>query len=41
MIVGLIKPENGKIFLDGKDITPFPMYKRAQKIKKELPKQLK
>mgnify|MGYP001467295987 FL=1 len=31
MIVGLIKPENGKIFLDGEDITPFPMYKRAQK----------
>jgi len=31
MIVGLIKPENGKIFLDGDDITPFPMYKRAQK----------
>tara|TARA_B100001029_G_C15018277_1_gene428837 strand:+ start:574 stop:1314 length:741 start_codon:yes stop_codon:yes gene_type:complete len=31
MIVGLIKPENGKIFLDGEDITSFPMYKRAQK----------
>ena len=31
MIVGLIKPENGKIFLDGENITPFPMYKRAQK----------
>ena len=31
MIVGLLKPENGKIFLDGEDITPFPMYKRAQK----------
>ena len=31
MIVGLIKPENGKIFLNGEDITPFPMYKRAQK----------
>ncbi len=31
MIVGLIKPENGKIFLDEEDITPFPMYKRAQK----------
>ena len=31
MIVGLIKPEKGKIFLDGEDITPFPMYKRAQK----------
>jgi len=31
MIVGLIKPENGKIFLNGEDITPFPMFKRAQK----------
>jgi lipopolysaccharide export system ATP-binding protein len=31
MIVGLIKPENGNIFLNGEDITPFPMYKRAQK----------
>lgn len=31
MIVGLIKPENGKIFLNKEDITPFPMYKRAQK----------
>ncbi len=30
MIVGLIKPNEGKIFLDGKDITGLPMYKRAQ-----------
>jgi lipopolysaccharide export system ATP-binding protein len=30
MIVGLIKPNSGKIFLDGKDITKLPMYKRAQ-----------
>jgi lipopolysaccharide export system ATP-binding protein len=30
MIVGLIKPNSGKIFLDGKDITGVPMYKRAQ-----------
>ncbi len=30
MIVGLIKPESGKIFLDGKDITGLPMYKRAR-----------
>lgn len=30
MIVGLIKPNNGKIFLDETEITKFPMYKRAQ-----------
>lgn len=31
MIVGLIKPNNGKIFLQDEDITNEPMYKRAQK----------
>ncbi|HNQ61688.1 MAG TPA: LPS export ABC transporter ATP-binding protein [Bacteroidia bacterium] len=30
MIVGLIKPNEGKIYLDNKDITNVPMYKRAQ-----------
>ena len=30
MIVGLIKPTDGKIFLDQTEITKFPMYKRAQ-----------
>lgn len=30
MIVGMIKPNSGKIFLDETDITAFPMYKRAQ-----------
>ncbi len=30
MIVGLIKPNGGKIFLDQKEITRYPMYKRAQ-----------
>ncbi len=30
MIVGMIKPNSGKIFLDGQDITELPMYKRAQ-----------
>jgi lipopolysaccharide export system ATP-binding protein len=30
MIVGLIKPNNGNIFLDDKEITKFPMYRRAQ-----------
>lgn len=31
MIVGLIKPNEGTIFLDGVDITKDPMYRRAQK----------
>ncbi|MCF8307491.1 MAG: LPS export ABC transporter ATP-binding protein [Bacteroidales bacterium] len=31
MIVGLIKPFNGRIYLDKTDITEEPMYKRAQK----------
>lgn len=30
MIVGLIKPNSGEIFLDGSNITSLPMYKRAQ-----------
>lgn len=31
MIVGMIKPNSGKIFLEQEDITDVPMYKRAQK----------
>ncbi len=31
MIVGLIKPNEGKIFLDDEEITGEPMYRRAQK----------
>jgi lipopolysaccharide export system ATP-binding protein len=30
MVVGLIKPDEGKVFLDDNEITRFPMYKRAQ-----------
>ena len=30
MVVGLIKPYAGKVFLDEKDISDLPMYKRAQ-----------
>ena len=30
MIVGLVKPNGGTIYLDNKDITKYPMYKRAQ-----------
>ena len=31
MIVGLIQPFSGKIFLDNEEITRLPVYKRAQK----------
>jgi lipopolysaccharide export system ATP-binding protein len=31
MIVGLIRPNSGQIFLDQEDITRLPVYKRAQK----------
>lgn len=30
MIVGLVKPNSGNIFLDDMNITDYPMYKRAQ-----------
>jgi len=30
MIVGMIKPNEGKVFLDNKEITNEPMYKRAK-----------
>lgn len=30
MVVGLIKPDEGEVFLEGKNITRLPMYKRAQ-----------
>jgi lipopolysaccharide export system ATP-binding protein len=31
MIVGLIRPREGKIFLDNEEITTLPVYKRARK----------
>lgn len=31
MIVGMIQPNEGKIYLDNHEITKYPMYKRAQK----------
>ena len=31
MTVGLIEPDNGNVLLDSKDITDYPMYKRARK----------
>ena len=30
MVVGLIKPDQGQVFLDNREITKLPMYKRAQ-----------
>lgn len=39
MIVGLIKPDNGEIFLDGENITKLPMYLRARKGLNYLPQE--
>ena len=30
MVVGLAKPDQGKVFLDDEDITELPMYRRAR-----------
>src|ERR1700712_2975722 len=30
MIVGLVRPDTGRIMLDGQDITGLPMYRRAR-----------
>ncbi|HOV32765.1 MAG TPA: LPS export ABC transporter ATP-binding protein [Candidatus Hydrogenedens sp.] len=30
MVVGLLKPDSGKVFFKGQDITRFPMYRRAR-----------
>ncbi len=30
MLVGLVKPDNGRIFLDGDDLTTRPIYERAR-----------
>lgn len=39
LIVGLIKPDDGKIELDGEDISRYPMYKRARKGLNYLPQE--
>ncbi len=31
MITGLIKPDEGRVLLNGEDVTPLPMYARARK----------
>jgi len=30
MIVGLVRPNEGRVYLNGEDITSYPMYKRAR-----------
>lgn len=30
MVVGMIKPNEGNVYLEGEEITKYPMYKRAQ-----------
>jgi lipopolysaccharide export system ATP-binding protein len=30
MVTGLVRPDAGEVFLDGKDITTFPMFQRAR-----------
>ncbi|MFA0750452.1 MAG: hypothetical protein SLRJCFUN_000855 [Candidatus Fervidibacter sp.] len=30
MLTGFIRPDGGRVFLDGQDITAFPMYRRAR-----------
>lgn len=39
MIVGLINPDGGKIFLDNEDLTGFPMYKRSRRGISYLPQE--
>lgn len=39
MIVGLIKPDEGAIFLDGEDLSRSPMYMRARKGLNYLPQE--
>ncbi len=39
MIVGLVKPDGGEIFLNGEDISTYPMYKRARKGLNYLPQE--
>ncbi len=31
MVVGFVRPDEGRVFLDGEDITSYPMYVRARK----------
>ena len=39
MIVGLVKPNTGRVVFEGKDVTNFPMYKRARRGMGYLPQE--
>ncbi len=39
MMVGLVKPDGGEIFLDDEEISAYPMYKRARKGLNYLPQE--
>src|SRR6202044_2769366 len=39
MIVGLVTPDSGRVMVDEDDITPLPMYKRAQRGISYLPQE--
>jgi lipopolysaccharide export system ATP-binding protein len=39
MIVGLITPDSGSVLLDGEDLTPLPMYRRARRGISYLPQE--
>lgn len=39
IIVGLVRPEQGKVYLEGNDITALPVYRRAQKGISYLPQE--
>ena len=39
MVVGLTKPDDGRVFLNDEDITNFPMHKRAKKGVSYLPQE--
>jgi lipopolysaccharide export system ATP-binding protein len=40
MIVGLVKPDMGKVYLDDREITKLPMYKRSQLVIGYLPQEV-
>jgi len=39
MITGLVKPDEGSVYLDGEDISTYPMYKRARRGLSYLPQE--
>jgi len=39
MVLGLVRPDQGAVFLDGEDISPLPIYQRARKGLQYLPQE--